>query len=176
MDEQHRMFARHPNTTFINAHLGWLGNNLAELGRLMDQLPNMYTEIGAVLYELGRQPRAAREFLIKYQDRVLFGKDAWDPLFDDRRSHDFIMPIISLCSEAPEEIQDELTQDMRDTFLDQLPVALQTVAAYWRDPARGFPRREPVRSAKVGRNDPCPCGSGRKFKKCCGSGTPPMVH
>jgi predicted TIM-barrel fold metal-dependent hydrolase len=79
MDEQHRMFARHPHTTFINAHLGWLGNNLAELAKLMDRLPNMQTEIGAVLYELGRQPRAAREFLIKYQDRVMFGKDAWDP-------------------------------------------------------------------------------------------------
>jgi predicted TIM-barrel fold metal-dependent hydrolase len=79
MDEQHRMFARHPNTTFIDAHLGWLGNNLAELGRLLDRLPNVNTEIGAVLYELGRQPRAAREFLIKYQDRVMFGKDAWDP-------------------------------------------------------------------------------------------------
>ncbi len=28
--------------------------------------------------------------------------------------------------------------------------------------------REPVRSQKVGRNEPCPCGSGRKYKKCCG--------
>ena len=38
MNEQHNLFARHPNTIFINAHLGWLGANLAELGRLMDQL------------------------------------------------------------------------------------------------------------------------------------------
>ena len=79
MDEQHRMFARHPNTMFIDAHLGWLGNNLAELGKLLDRLPNVYTELGAVIYELGRQPRAAREFMIKYQDRVLMGKDAWQP-------------------------------------------------------------------------------------------------
>lgn len=78
MDEQHRLFAKHPNTIFINAHLGWLGNNLAELGRLMDRLPNMYTEIGAVLAELGRQPRFAREWFIQHQDRVLFGKDSWN--------------------------------------------------------------------------------------------------
>src|SRR5581483_8619630 len=52
--EQHNLFARHPNTIFIDAHLGWLGGNLAELGRLMDRLPNVYTEIGAVLAELGR--------------------------------------------------------------------------------------------------------------------------
>jgi predicted TIM-barrel fold metal-dependent hydrolase len=79
MGEQHNLFRRHPKTTFINAHLGWLGNDLARLGRLMDELPNMYTEIGAVLAELGRQPRMARAFLIKYQDRVLFGKDVWAP-------------------------------------------------------------------------------------------------
>jgi predicted TIM-barrel fold metal-dependent hydrolase len=78
MGEQHKMFAKHPKTIFINAHLGWLGGNLAELGRLMDKLPNMYTEIGAVLAELGRQPRFAREWFIRYQDRVMFGKDSWN--------------------------------------------------------------------------------------------------
>ena len=77
--EQHRMFRKHPRTTFINAHLGWLGGYLGHLGALMDSLPNMYTEIGAVLAELGRQPRAAKQFLTKYQDRVLFGKDSYEP-------------------------------------------------------------------------------------------------
>jgi predicted TIM-barrel fold metal-dependent hydrolase len=77
--EQHNVFRKHPNTTFINAHLGWMGNDLARLGKLMDALPNMYTELGAVLAELGRQPRFARQWLIQYQDRVLFGKDAWAP-------------------------------------------------------------------------------------------------
>jgi uncharacterized protein len=77
--EQHRLFRKHPRTTFINAHLGWLGGDLGHLAALMDSLPNMYTEIGAVLAELGRQPRFARQFLIKYQDRVLFGKDSYQP-------------------------------------------------------------------------------------------------
>ena len=45
----------------------------------MDEIPNMYTEIGAVLAELGRQPRMAKKFLTKYQDRVMFGKDSWNP-------------------------------------------------------------------------------------------------
>lgn len=79
MKEQHDMFRKHPNTTFINAHLGWYGNDLGRLGELLDEMPNMYTEIGAVLAELGRQPRTARAFLIEYQDRVLFGKDSWAP-------------------------------------------------------------------------------------------------
>jgi predicted TIM-barrel fold metal-dependent hydrolase len=77
--EQHDVFRKHPGTIFVNAHLGWLGNDLARLGRLLDELPNVYTEIGAVLAELGRQPRFARDWLIRYQDRVLFGKDSWRP-------------------------------------------------------------------------------------------------
>ncbi|MEO6325589.1 MAG: amidohydrolase family protein [Thermoanaerobaculia bacterium] len=77
MAEQRHLFAKHPKTRFINAHLGWLGGNLARLGELLDALPNVSTEIGAVLAELGRQPRFARAWFIKYQDRVMFGKDTW---------------------------------------------------------------------------------------------------
>lgn len=79
MAEQHNVFRKHQKTIFIDAHLGWLGHDLARLGKLMDEMPNVYTEIGAVLHELGRQPRFAREFLIRHQDRVLFGKDVWAP-------------------------------------------------------------------------------------------------
>jgi predicted TIM-barrel fold metal-dependent hydrolase len=79
IDEQHRVFRKHPKTKFISAHLAWYANDLKKLGQLMDELPNLYTEIGAVIAELGRQPRAAREFLTKYQDRVMFGKDSWVP-------------------------------------------------------------------------------------------------
>ncbi len=79
IDEQHRMFRRHPKTTFINAHMGWYANNLGKLAKLMDAMPNMYVGIGAIIAELGRQPRNAREFFITYQDRILFGKDSWQP-------------------------------------------------------------------------------------------------
>jgi len=77
MTEQHRVFKRHPRTQFIAAHLDWMGADLGRLSRLLDSLPNVTTEVGAVIYEMGRQPRAAREFLIKYQDRVMMGKDTY---------------------------------------------------------------------------------------------------
>jgi len=79
IEEQHHVFEKHPETKFINAHLGWYANNLGKLAELMDKYPNMYAEIGAVIAELGRQPRFAKTFLIKYQDRVMFGKDSWVP-------------------------------------------------------------------------------------------------
>jgi uncharacterized protein len=77
--ERDRMFARNPKTRFINAHFGWHGNDLGRAARHLDSLPNVVLEVGAVLYEFGRQPRASREFFMKYQDRVLFGKDAYEP-------------------------------------------------------------------------------------------------
>ena len=78
MGEQEHIIAKHPNTRFISAHLAWRGSDLAALGALLDRYPNMYTECGAVLYDLGRQPIMAHDFLVKYQDRVLFGKDTYN--------------------------------------------------------------------------------------------------
>ena len=77
--EQHHIFKKHPNTQFIAAHMGWYPNNLEKLSQLLDEMPNMNVEIGAVIAELGRQPRMANKFFEKYQDRILFGKDAYNP-------------------------------------------------------------------------------------------------
>ncbi len=79
IEEQHRMFKKNPGTTFIAAHFGWYPNNLKKLDSLLQALPNVVVEFGAVIAELGRQPRTAREFFIKYQNRILFGKDSWVP-------------------------------------------------------------------------------------------------
>lgn len=79
IEQQHNIFKKHAKTTFINAHMGWYPNNLAKLDSLMDVFPNMYAEIGAVIAELGRQPRAAKKFFEKRQDRILFGKDSYVP-------------------------------------------------------------------------------------------------
>ena len=59
--------------------MGWFANDLGKLGSLLDEMPNMNVGIGAIIAELGRQPRFAKKFFIKYQDRILFGKDSWKP-------------------------------------------------------------------------------------------------
>jgi len=79
MTERNNMIRRHPNTKFILAHFGWHANELARAGQLLDQNPNVYYDVAAVLYDFGRQPRAAHEFFVKYQDRILFGKDSYQP-------------------------------------------------------------------------------------------------
>jgi len=79
MAERDRMFKKHPKTRFVAAHMAWYANDLVRLGKLLDAMPNVSTEVGAVLYDIGRQPRAAHDFFIKYQDRLLFGKDSFQP-------------------------------------------------------------------------------------------------
>ena len=46
---------------------------------MLTDMPNVYVDVGAVLYDIGRQPRAAHDFFVKFQDRILFGKDSYQP-------------------------------------------------------------------------------------------------
>ncbi len=79
MGERDRLFKKHPKTKFVAAHFGWHANDLGRLSRMFEQMPNVYVETGAILYDLGRQPRFAHDFFVKYQDRVMFGKDSFAP-------------------------------------------------------------------------------------------------
>jgi len=79
MKERDNMFRRNPKTTFVAAHMGWHANDLGRLGKMFDEMPNVNAEVGAVLYDIGRQPRGAHDFFVKYQDRLLFGKDSFQP-------------------------------------------------------------------------------------------------
>ena len=79
MAERDNLFRSNPKTTFVAAHMAWHTHDLGRLGRMLDEMPNLYVEMGAVLYDIGRQPRVARDFFIKYQDRILFGKDSFQP-------------------------------------------------------------------------------------------------
>jgi len=71
-----RMIARHPKTTFALLHVGNNAENLAAIATCLDRFPNTVIDISARIGELGRQPRAARRFFDRYQDRIMFGTDA----------------------------------------------------------------------------------------------------
>ncbi len=91
IDIRDKLLARHPKTTFVACHLGNQGNDLATLGTELDRFPNLYLDISARDYEVGRTPRAAAKFLTRYRNRVMFGTDmgrekrmyqAWWRLFE----------------------------------------------------------------------------------------------
>ena len=74
--QRNRAIARHPGPTFSCAHMANDGEDLAEFGRWLDAHPNKYVDIDARINERVRQSYVARRFLLKYQDRVMFGAES----------------------------------------------------------------------------------------------------
>ena len=72
---QERMLKANPQTDYVVAHVGSHAEDLADVARMLDLYPNMYVDTAERIHELGRQPYTARDFLIKYADRVLYGTD-----------------------------------------------------------------------------------------------------
>jgi uncharacterized protein len=132
IDVRDRILAKHPGTRFIACHLGNQGNDLAALSKELDNYPNLYLDISARDYEVGRAPRAAAKFLAAYRTRVLFGSDmgreksmyqAWWRLFE---SADEFMPG---------------RMWWRYYGLELPPAAL---ASLYRENARGLMNRDPL--------------------------------
>jgi predicted TIM-barrel fold metal-dependent hydrolase len=73
--QRDRVVARHPGTTFILPHVANHPEDLASVARLLEAHPNVFVDLSARIDELGRQPYTAREFLVAFRDRVLFGTD-----------------------------------------------------------------------------------------------------
>jgi predicted TIM-barrel fold metal-dependent hydrolase len=69
------LIERHPGTTFIGAHVGCYAENLSWVSGLLEHCPNFNVDIAARQGELGRQPYTAREFFLKFAERILFGSD-----------------------------------------------------------------------------------------------------
>ena len=99
---------------------------------------------------------------------------SWDELIEDPDDYHLITPIVLFdLGHNPDRPEQQIDQD--DAFAQLLITTLYELMAWWRDPHRRAVREQLARmpllrqSVKVGRNDPCPCGSGKKYKKCCGA-------
>lgn len=88
MQMQENVIRNHPNTTFVVAHVGSYAENLAQVSDWMERYPNMCVDVAARLDQLGRQPYAAKAFIERFADRVLFGSD-YEGRFDESRTRSF---------------------------------------------------------------------------------------
>ena len=108
-------------------------------------------------------------------------RENWQPLFDDPTANEALRPIYLLGAEDQTEEEEKLTRwpAQRGELSKQIAQSVATIYRFW------LPRRQTAHETfvastirrtepKMGRNDPCPCGSGKKFKKCCGA--EPTVH
>jgi len=112
---------------------------------------------------------------------IMLRADAWKRLFKSKRDGQLLFPILALCGDENGDSLLELTSEQEDQVMEEaaefIAACVIAIAAYWREKGprqismpltAGLPPWSDRASTKVGRNDPCPCGSGKKFKKCCG--------
>lgn len=108
-----------------------------------------------------------------FTEGVALNRAAWKPLFDSPLGQQWYRPIGLLGEESFSADQDELTKtpEQREQLAQQIEDSLANIHAFWLPLREAIHERETAQRlrTKVGRNEPCPCGSGKKFKKCCGS-------
>jgi len=105
-----------------------------------------------------------RDWATGFLGGMMVRQDAWSPLMQHRTASTLVTLIMALYKDDPDLLGERVTPKVRRTILERLPALPATIAAFWRGEMP-----EPLRVVKVGRNDPCPCGSGTKYKKCCGA-------
>jgi uncharacterized protein len=117
------------------------------------------------LFDDERGDELARDWGSGFMLGVEMRPRAWAPLTRHRSAGRLLGAMTALYDDDPE---DGLTPDLRRKLVESLPEIVLDIANFWRDPSHGL--AQPIRTEKIGRNDPCPCGSGKKYKKCCGAG------
>ncbi len=96
--------------------------------------------------------------------------DAWRPLIEDKKFGALLAPIAGLIERPPAIVGKAAARRTRSELIDDLPISIAGIHVYWNDPERRAALGEkPPRRRKVGRNERCPCGSGKKYKACCGA-------
>jgi len=154
----------------------------AVLGAIMGRYNAILREIEAGTFEplVWQAPDGtviAADWAEGFMHAVVLRSDAWEPLMRSKRHGILLLPILALCGDENGEPVLELDLDAADRAMAEaaefIPACVSQIAAYWRRrrplPAGSGPSASAgLKPNKTGRNDPCPCGSGRKYKACCG--------
>lgn len=105
--------------------------------------------------------------------------DGWAELVNDDEHGGWLIPMMMLYhehDEDPEMRPEPITPEKREDIITHMAAGLVGAYRYFRahredHAGTAFAPKSPRSTPKVGRNDPCPCGSGKKYKKCCGGAT-----
>jgi uncharacterized protein len=149
--------------------IGTIMGRYNEILRELDTDPEGYEP---VFWEGPDGEVIAADWAEGFVDAIRLRPEAWRPLLEDREALILLMPILALCGDAeggsPLELDPEEDADLLAQAPDLIPACVVGMHGFWKE-RRGQPKAGSgrVKSAKVGRNDPCPCGSGRKYKRCC---------
>lgn len=116
--------------------------------------------------------RIADDWCWGFMAGVSLASETWQPLFSDPENRALLRPIVTLGTEEGWRLlqADSNPDGAEQAAFDALESSVIAISRYWRE-RRAVLRQAAIRprSLRVGRNDPCPCGSGRKYKRCCGN-------
>ncbi len=147
-----------------------LGAIMARYNDIIHQLDDEPGVFEPIFFEAPDGRALAADWAEGFMDAVGLRADAWASIFDDEDAKLLIAPIMAqLHDENGKPFIDgslEEMQNIREEGAQHLPLAIKGLYEFWK--ARRQPAKSPA-GKKVGRNELCPCGSGRKYKRCCGA-------
>jgi uncharacterized protein len=133
---------------------------------------------GPLFWETQDGTVIAADWAEGFMQAVALRADAWEPLMRSKRHGRLLFPILALCADEKGDSALGLGPDEEDQVMAEaaefIPLCVTEIAAYWRKrrPTHAMGSGQPVsvslKANQPGRNDPCPCGSGRQYKVCCG--------
>lgn len=162
-----------------NHLLGLVMRHFNSIVRGFEQLPPVVAPCWSTAqFDDDRSFEDAEMWAFGFNEGVKLSLPAWQALMDDAQGRLLYRPIGLLGAEGFADDQDELTRtpEQREALTARIEESLLRIHAFWLPLRRAVAEREQARqlARKVGRNEPCPCGSGKKFKKCCGA--PAELH
>lgn len=151
----------------------------AIMGRYNEILGQIADDAPAPVFWADRDGRLiAMDWAEGFRQAITLRAKAWKRLLTSKSDGRIVYPILALCSDENGESLFGLPQEEEDRAIkaaaEAIPACVVAIAAYWRarrPKQTATPRaNSPLATrttTRFGRNDPCPCGSGRKFKNCC---------
>ena len=132
-----------------------------ETDRIVDYRPLFLSD--------GQKPAhdAVRTWVRGFFTAMTLAPETWSALVEDERTNIIIAPFVGffdLGTLGPHEIPNDDRLDADAALIPRMILVLRKLARIRETAGRTAPL---PRRSKVGRNDPCPCGSGKKYKRCC---------
>jgi uncharacterized protein len=153
--------------------IGTIMGRYNEILRELDTDPEGYEP---VFWEGPDGEVIAADWAEGFVDAIRLRPEAWRPLLEDPEAFIMLIPILALCGDeeggSPLELDPEKDAELLAEAPELIPVCVAGMHGFWKERRRGRPATastKQAKSPKVGRNDPCPCDSGRKYKRCCGA-------
>jgi len=150
-----------------------MGIIMARYNQIILQLDGGQGSVEPIVYRAPDSKVIVADWAAGFMDALGLRADAWKPLLNDQESNYLMLPLLALTSDVDSELLFEGTQQQAREIIEEsaesLPNIILEIYDYWK--GRIGPANDNTLkfSKKVGRNEPCPCGSGRKYKRCCGA-------